>query len=144
MKPRPQVGKIILLTLLFLLVQYAVVIGVVFLMALIIKLIQLVPFLERIANWILSIIYMKDGSAAGIVVYTVPFCLSYAANMWLLEKLCDRKDTYRYVLRSVSIILFVVNVFFLVLNVISGTSFSPNIVFIIYSIILFVKSFKED
>ncbi len=129
---KPEVGKSILFAIIgivaFYTCLYILGLGLSFLFAFLFK-------IPVVSQW-LSLIFQYRGDSPTVIVRLGSIILSFWAVRWMIRRFCSIQATKKLSLIICGAILFGLNVFFLVGNIIEGGEIGVNILIMIFALIM--------
>lgn len=123
MKEKPEKGKSILFAIIALFAFYLCYFVVFLALGLLFTLLLKLP----VINSILSFLFRVRGDSPDILCWIISTCTAYQAAVWMLHRFHDSEVSENLSLKITGIILIVLNIVFLIVNIISGSPFFPNI-----------------
>ena len=137
-EPRPlNIGKALLLSLLFLLVFFSVNIGIGLLISYIFSLLLSLPILKNVTSFLLN---LSENTPVG-VASIIAACLSYFAVHWIMLRINREAATFRLIYRIGGSAVIVGGVILTIVSAIRGYALITGISMIIAGIVFIYKSF---
>ena len=136
--PKPSIPQGILFSLLGFVIFYLLCEIIGFILVLLYALILVIPIICDL----LDLLFIARGDGPDIAIPTLYFSFSYFLTISLLERIVKNVHTLSLTLKLLGIYSIILNIIFLVLNVIGDGAWGVNIGFIISGFVFYFKSYK--
>ena len=140
MKEKPNVGKAFFFSIIAFIAFYLCYFVVMFAFAAVYTILDKIPIIGSIVRFLFTI----RGDSPDILAWILSTVLAYNATVWMLHRFHDTEPSENLSLKITGITLLVLNVIFLVVNIISGTPFFPNIAVGISGFLMFRRGNPFD
>lgn len=132
---KPQVGKSIFFSIISIVAFYICFVVIVLAFSAVIAILGKIP----VVSSLLSFLFKMRGDTPGILAYLLGASLAYNATVWMLHRFHDSESSENLSLKITGMVLLVLNVVFLVVNILGKSSFFPNIVVGVAGLSMFMR-----
>lgn len=121
---KPQIGKSIFFSIISIVAFYLCWFAVLFALGAVFLLLSKIPVISSI----LEFVFKMRGDAPDILIWIISAICAYRATTWMLHRFHDSEVSENLSLKITGITLLVLNIVFLIVNIMGRSSFFPNIV----------------
>lgn len=132
-KKKPETGKAILFGIIGIIAFYICYAVIALVLSALLSALSKIPLLGNL----IIFLFRVRGDTPGILVSLIAVSLAYEAVLWMIHRFSDIQETEALALRICGIPLLVLNMVFLIVNLLSGDYFFPNILLAIAGFLIF-------